>query len=33
VDGERFRKSLDTGDWREAQRKERELIAEAKRAS
>lgn len=30
VDGERFRKSLDTGDWREAQRKERELIAEAK---
>ena len=30
VDGERFRKSLDTSDWREAQRKERELIAEAK---
>ncbi len=31
VDGERFRKSLDTSDWREAQRKERELIAEAKK--
>ena len=31
VDGERFRKSLDTTDWREAQRKERELIAEAKK--
>ena len=30
VDGERFRKSLDTSDWRQAQRKERELIAEAK---
>ena len=30
VDGERFRKSLDTSDWREAQRKERELITEAK---
>ncbi len=30
VDGERYRKSLDTSDWREAQRKERELIAEAK---
>ncbi len=30
VDGERFRQSLDTSDWREAQRKERELIAEAK---
>jgi integrase len=31
VDGERFRKSLDTSDWREAQRKERDLIAEAKK--
>jgi integrase len=31
VDGERFRKSLDTSDWREAQRKERELVAEAKK--
>jgi integrase len=30
VDGERFRQSLDTSDWREAQRKERDLIAEAK---
>ena len=30
VDGERFRKSLDTSDWREAQRKERDLITEAK---
>jgi hypothetical protein len=30
VDGQRFRQSLDTSDWREAQRKERELIAEAK---
>jgi integrase len=30
VDGERFRKSLDTSDWRDAQRKERELIVEAK---
>jgi integrase len=29
VDGERFRQSLETSDWREAQRKERELIAEA----
>jgi len=32
VDGERFRQSLETSDWREAQRKERELIAEAKAA-
>lgn len=31
VDGQRFRQSLETSDWREAQRKERELIAEAKR--
>jgi integrase len=30
VDGERFRFSLNTSDWREAQRKERELIGEAK---
>ena len=30
VDGEQFRKSLHTSDWREAQRKERELIADAK---
>jgi integrase len=30
VDGERYRKSLETSDWREAQRKERELIAEAR---
>jgi integrase len=30
VDGERFRFSLDTSDWREAQRSERILIAEAK---
>jgi integrase len=30
VDGERYRRSLETSDWREAQRKERELIAEAK---
>jgi integrase len=30
VDGERFRFSLDTSDWREAQRKERVLIGEAK---
>jgi len=30
VDGERFRQSLETSDWREAQRKERVLIAEAK---
>ncbi len=30
VDGGRFRFSLDTSDWREAQRKERVLIGEAK---
>jgi len=30
VDGERYRRSLDTSDWREAQRREREMIAEAK---
>ena len=30
VDGERFRQSLDTTDWREAQRKERDLIRDAK---
>jgi integrase len=30
VDGERFRQSLDTSDWREAQRKERDLIRDAK---
>ena len=30
VDGERFRFSLETSDWREAQRKERALIGEAK---
>jgi integrase len=30
VDGQRFRQSLGTSDWREAQRKERELIAEAR---
>jgi len=30
VDGERHRQSLETSDWREAQRKERELVAEAK---
>ncbi len=30
VDGERFRQSLETSDWREAQRKERVLLAEAK---
>jgi hypothetical protein len=29
VDGQRFRQSLDTSDWREAQRKEKELIAQA----
>src|ERR1700723_2008211 len=29
VDGQRFRQSLDTGDWREAQKKEKELIARA----
>jgi hypothetical protein len=30
LDGERFRKSLETSDWRVAQRRERELIAEAR---
>jgi hypothetical protein len=30
VDGQRFRQSLETSDWREAQKKEKELIAEAK---
>ncbi len=30
VDGERFRQSLETSDWREAQRKERVLISDAK---
>jgi integrase len=29
VDGQRFRQSLDTSDWREAQRLEKELIAQA----
>ena len=29
VDGQRFRQSLDTGDWREAQRKEKNLVAQA----
>jgi hypothetical protein len=29
VNGERFRQSLDTSDWREAQAKEKELIAQA----
>src|ERR1039458_580780 len=29
VDGQRFRQSLDTSDWREAQAREKELIAEA----
>src|SRR5438552_14102213 len=29
VNGQRFRQSLDTSDWREAQAKEKELIAEA----
>src|SRR5664280_668130 len=29
VDGERFRQSLETSDWREAQAKEKELIAQA----
>jgi integrase len=31
VDGQRFRQSLETTDWREAQKKEKDLIAEAKR--
>ena len=30
VDGQRFRQSLDTSDWREAQSKEKDLIADAK---
>ncbi len=30
VDGERFRQSLETSDWREAQREERKLVGEAK---
>jgi len=29
VDGQRFRQSLDTSDWREAQAKEKELISSA----
>ncbi len=29
VNGQRFRQSLDTKDWREAQSKEKQLIAEA----
>ncbi len=29
IDGQRFRQSLDTSDWREAQKKERELITQA----
>jgi hypothetical protein len=29
VNGQRFRQSLDTSDWREAQAKEKELIAQA----
>ena len=31
VDGQRFRQSLDTSDWREAQSKERELISAAEK--
>ncbi len=30
VDGQRFRQSLETSDWREAQRKERDLMADAR---
>src|SRR5215831_1370141 len=30
VDGQRFRQSLETTDWREAQSKEKDLIADAK---
>src|SRR6266851_8682597 len=30
VDGQRFRQSLETSDWREAQSKEKDLIADAK---
>ena len=33
VDGQRFRQSLDTSDWRQAQAKEKELIAAAKAGS
>jgi integrase len=29
VDGQRFRQSLDTSDWREAQRREKQLVAQA----
>src|SRR6201987_1317595 len=29
VDGQRFRQSLETSDWREAQKKEKELITQA----
>jgi hypothetical protein len=29
IDGQRFRQSLETSDWREAQAKEKELIARA----
>ena len=29
VNGQRFRQSLDTSDWREAQAKEKELISQA----
>jgi integrase len=32
VDGQRFRQSLETSDWREAQKKEKELIAQAAQA-
>ena len=32
VDGQRFRQSLETSDWREAQAKEKELIAQAPKA-
>src|ERR1019366_4407091 len=31
VDGQRFRQSLDTSDWREAQAREKELITQASR--
>src|ERR1700751_2247750 len=30
VDGQRFRQSLETSDWREAQSKEKDLISDAK---
>jgi len=33
VDGQRFRQSLETSDWREAQSKEKELIAQATQGS